>query len=453
MRKAVRRLRQLHLPAMAARRGLPLALAAFAVVGAASTAASAGRESTVDTAPAGATILPPAVPPTYSYPGSTGSLPGVPSLPGAPTGRGTTGSTAGPAGGTPSGEAAPGLAADGIPARAVQAYQAAATSMAGCGIPWSLVAAIGRVESDHGRFAGATLLADGRSDPPIVGIPLDGRPGVAQIGDTDSGRYDGDTTHDRAVGPMQFIPGTWALFASDGDHDGKADPFDLDDAAAAAAKYLCQAGGDLSTAAGQQDAVYSYNRSDSYVSLVLALSAEYAGGAPVDDSPAPGGTPRSLPPITTPKLPPGSVGPPPAATTPPPATSPRPKPKPATPAPTTGRPSPSSTAPSPSSSAPSPTTSPTTSPSPTTTPSPTATPSPTCTPAPTPTATPSGSASGDSATGNSTSGNSASAAGTPTASAASAATTSSSATTSASAAATGTPTPTPSPSLPTCPTP
>ncbi|HEY6749327.1 MAG TPA: lytic murein transglycosylase [Mycobacteriales bacterium] len=433
---------------MAARRGLPLTLAAFAVIGAASTAASADRQSTLDTAPAGRTILPPAVPPTYSYPGS---LPGVPSLPGAPSN--TAGSTAGPAGGTPSGEAAPALAANGIPARAVQAYQAAATSMASCGIPWSLLAAIGRVESNHGRFAGAALLADGRSDPPIVGIPLDGRPGVAQIGDTDSGRYDGDLTHDRAVGPMQFIPGTWALFATDGDRDGKSDPFDIDDAAAAAAKYLCQAGGDLSTAAGQQDAVYSYNRSDSYVSLVLALSAEYAGGAPVDDSPAPNGSPGPLPPIATPTLPPGTVGPPPAATVPPSA-SPKPKPKPTTASPTPGRPSPTTTAPSPTSSAPTPTTSPTTSPTPTVTPSsPTPTPSPTCTPAPTPTATPSGSASG----------NAASAASTPTASAASAetaspaGTTSASAaaagTTSASAAATGTPTPTPSPTLPTCPTP
>jgi transglycosylase-like protein with SLT domain len=430
MRKAVRRLRQLRLPAMAARRGLPLALAAFAVIGAASTAASATHQSTVDSAPAGATILPPAVPPTYSYPGSTGSLPGAPST------AGTAGSTSGPAGGTPTGEAAPGLAANGIPARAVQAYQAAATSMASCGIPWSLLAAIGRVESNHGRFAGATLLADGRSDPPIVGIPLDGRPGVAQIGDTDSGRYDGDTTHDRAVGPMQFIPGTWALFATDGDHDGKSDPFDIDDAAAAAAKYLCRAGGDLSTAGGQQDAVYSYNRSDSYVALVLALSAEYAGGAPVDDSPAPNGSPRPLPPISTPTLPPGTVGPPPAATTPPATTSPRPKPRPTTTGPTSTRPVPTTT--TPTSSAPT-----TTTPAPTTTPTPT--PTPTCTPAPspTPTPTPSGSATGN-ATGN--------AASTPTASA-SATTAAPAGTPSASAAATPTPTPSPSPTLPTCPTP
>ena len=93
----------------------------------------------------------------------------------------------------------------------MQAYQAAAAA-ADCGIPWTLVAAIGRVESDHGQFAGATLLSDGRSDPPIVGIPLDGRPGVAEIKDTDGGKWDGDKTFDRAVGPMQFIPSSWATF-------------------------------------------------------------------------------------------------------------------------------------------------------------------------------------------------------------------------------------------------
>jgi hypothetical protein len=366
MRNAVRRLRQLRLPALAGRRGLPVALAALAVVAAAS-AGSANRPSTVDGAPAGTTVLPPAAPPTYSYPGSSGSLPG------GPTAASNSGSSAG---GSPSGNAAPGLAANGIPARALQAYKAAATATK-CGLPWSVLAAIGRVESNHGRFGGATLLADGRSDPPIVGVPLDGRPGVALIRDTDHGRYDGDTTYDRAVGPMQFIPGTWALFAADGNHDGKSDPFSIDDAAAAAAGYLCRAGGDLSTLAGQRDAVYSYNRSDSYVQLVLDLAAEYAAGAPVDNSPAPNRTPGPLPPISTPRLPPGSVGPPPAAS-PPPSHSP-----PARPAPTTTHPS--SHPPTPTTPAPS--THPPTTPAPTTTPP---GPTPSCTPGPTPTPTPSG---------------------------------------------------------------
>jgi membrane-bound lytic murein transglycosylase B len=105
----------------------------------------------------------------------------------------------------PAGTASTQLAASGIASRAVQAYQHAAVA-ADCGIPWTLVAAIGRVESNHGQFAGATLLSDGRSDPPIIGIPLDGRPGVAEIKDTDGGKWDGDKSFDRAVGTDAVHP-------------------------------------------------------------------------------------------------------------------------------------------------------------------------------------------------------------------------------------------------------
>ena len=287
-------------------------------------------------------------------------------------------------GSAPPSEVAPDLAANGIPQVALQAYRAAERQLAdeepGCGVSWALLAAIGRVESNHGRYGGSTLLRDGRSDPPIVGIPLDGRPGVARIGDTDGGRYDGDVSYDRAVGPMQFIPGTWAMFSVDGDSDGRADPFDLDDVSVAAARYLCAAGGDLRTAAGRRDAVYTYNRSDEYVLLVLDLAAEYARGARVDDLPAPDRTPRPLPPART--LPPATVGPPPAA-------SPT--------RPPTGRPStpttiaPTTTAPTTTAPGTTPPTAPgTTTPPATTTPAP----SPTCTPAPTPTATPTGTPTG-----------------------------------------------------------
>ena len=196
MRDAVRRLFsvrpqprivQVRVPSIiAGRRGLPVLLSAFAVVAAASTAAttSVSQQGAV-AAPAGTTVLPPVAPPTYSYPGSP--VAGTP-LPSGARPPGGTGLNGGRSGGTASTQ----LAANGIPSRAVQAYQQAAVA-AGCGIPWTLVAAIGRVESNHGQFGGATLLSDGRSDPPIIGIPLDGRPGVAEIKDTDGGKWDGDT--------------------------------------------------------------------------------------------------------------------------------------------------------------------------------------------------------------------------------------------------------------------
>jgi hypothetical protein len=438
MRDAVRRLFsvrpqprivQLRVPSIiAGRRGLPVLLSAFAVVAAASTAATTTvSQQGAIAAPAGTTVLPPVAPPTYSYPGSPAA---ETTLPAGATPPGGTGLNGGRSGGGASTQ----LAANGIPSRAVQAYQKAAVA-ADCGLPWTLVAAIGRVESDHGQFGGATLLSDGRSDPPIVGIPLDGRPGVAEIKDTDGGKWDDDTTYDRAVGPMQFIPSSWATFGVDGDGNGNADPFDIDDAAASAAKYLCRAGGgDLSNEAHQRNAVYSYNRSTTYVDTVMALAAVYAGEAPVNGSPAPNG----LPPIAPPTLPPGTVGDPLAAPTTTPPAAPGTQ-KPTTPAPTQHPSSPPPTTTRPPSSAPTTPTQPGT-PSPSGSPSPSPSPSPTCTPTPSrsPSASPSSS-------GTNTPNGTASAAGTPTSSA------SADATGTASPAASGTPTPTPSPTLPPCP--
>jgi hypothetical protein len=209
------------------------------------------------------------------------------------------------------------LALDGIPVTALQAYQQAAARERGidpsCGLSWPLLAGIGRVESDHGRFAGAVLHADGLSTPPIIGIPLNGH-GTALIRDTDHGRLDGDTVYDNAVGPMQFIPSTWAGWGVDADHDGVANPFDIFDAAAAAADYLCAAGGNLATYAGQVRAVRSYNDSDAYITLVLAVEHDYAAGAGVVVPVAPG---TGAPGIgkhhgSGPPLPPVNPGPPPA---------------------------------------------------------------------------------------------------------------------------------------------
>ena len=79
----------------------------------------------------------------------------------------------------------------------------------GCHLPWTLLAGIGRVESDHGRYGGSVLGNDGVPRPAIVGVALNGKGPVAAIHDTDNGAFDGDTVWDRAVGPMQFIPSTW----------------------------------------------------------------------------------------------------------------------------------------------------------------------------------------------------------------------------------------------------
>ena len=80
------------------------------------------------------------------------------------------------------------LAAGGIPATALNAYRrAAAAANPACGITWPLLAGIGRVESNHGRFAGAVLHSDGLSTPPVIGIRLDGSRSVV-IRDTDGGR-------------------------------------------------------------------------------------------------------------------------------------------------------------------------------------------------------------------------------------------------------------------------
>jgi hypothetical protein len=174
------------------------------------------------------------------------------------------------------------LDGSGIPEVALQAYQRAAAILAinepACHLPWQLVAAIGRVESDHGRFGGAMLLSDGYGTRPIRGIPLDGRPGVALIRDTDGGKLDGDPKFDRAVGPMQFIPSTWAAYGVDANDDGKKDPNNVFDAALATADYLCAAGGDMTNPAQEAAAVRRYNNADDYVRVVLALAESYEHG-------------------------------------------------------------------------------------------------------------------------------------------------------------------------------
>lgn len=170
----------------------------------------------------------------------------------------------------------------GIPARALRAYVAAAVaadaSTPGCGIGWNTVAAIGSVESAHGTYGGGSLDAAGQASGPIVGPSLNGA-GFAAISDTDGGALDGDPHWDHAVGPMQFIPATWRMVGRDGSGDGKADPFNIDDAALSAADYLCGNGRDLTTPRGWTDAIYAYNQSEAYIRQVQGQATAYAAKA------------------------------------------------------------------------------------------------------------------------------------------------------------------------------
>jgi len=169
-----------------------------------------------------------------------------------------------------------------IPVRALQAYAAADLAMQreapACRISWATLAGIGRVESRHGTINGARLQDNGLPSRPIIGIPLDGSPGVRAVKDTDGGRLDGDPTWDRAVGPMQFIPGTWNRWAKRAAADGlPADPQNIDDAALTAARYLCAGGSrDLGTGQGWWAAVMAYNNSVEYGQNVFSGADAYA---------------------------------------------------------------------------------------------------------------------------------------------------------------------------------
>ena len=172
-------------------------------------------------------------------------------------------------------------AATGIPERALSAYAFAHVSIAEeepeCGLDWTTIAAIGSIESDHGSHGTSVLDENGYSQPAIIGRALDGN-GVAKIADTDGGLFDGDVTWDRAVGPMQFIPSTWAKWASDANGDDVADPNQIDDAALASARYLC-ASGSMTSPEGWRAAVFSYNHDNDYVDKVATVANEYAASA------------------------------------------------------------------------------------------------------------------------------------------------------------------------------
>ena len=166
----------------------------------------------------------------------------------------------------------------GIPSRALSAYAGAALRISaedpGCGLGWNTLAGIGAVETEHGTVYGGSISPGGMARPIIIGIALDGSASDA-IRDTDGGILDADVVWDRAVGPMQFIPGTWAMFASDGSGDGLTDINNIDDAALTAGRYLCASGGTLAEPSDWIAAISSYNSAVEYNNKVAAAATSY----------------------------------------------------------------------------------------------------------------------------------------------------------------------------------
>lgn len=113
------------------------------------------------------------------------------------------------------------------------------------GVPWNVLAGVGKVETDHGRSK---------------------LPGV-HSGENFAG----------AGGPMQFLQPTWDSFGVDGNGDGKKDRYDPADAIPGAANYLRHNGADKG-GESLRKAIFAYNHSWDYVNTVLSWAKKYAGG-------------------------------------------------------------------------------------------------------------------------------------------------------------------------------
>ncbi len=125
-----------------------------------------------------------------------------------------------------------------IPEGYLALYEQAALAY---GIPWELLAGVGKVECDHGRSPERSCFEEG----------IENRAG--------------------AGGPMQFLASTWATYGLDGDGDGRADRWDPADAVYSAASFLAASG----AADDPVGAVFAYNHSQAYVADVLAFAARY----------------------------------------------------------------------------------------------------------------------------------------------------------------------------------
>lgn len=187
----------------------------------------------------------------------------------------------------------------GIPEIVLAAYRnaelALQSSDPNCHLPWYLLAGIGRIESNHANN-GRTDAA-GTTVSPIYGPALDGTlPGNEIIKASDGSFV-------RAIGPMQFLPSTWSVYAANGKGSGTPDPNNVFDAALAAGKYLCSGGMDLADPQQQLRAVLRYNNSVSYAANVLSWANAYkTGGAPQQVRISPDLVPNNYIPVNGPDI-------------------------------------------------------------------------------------------------------------------------------------------------------
>lgn len=173
----------------------------------------------------------------------------------------------------------------GLPWRALRAYGWTELVLGrtdpGCRLTWATLAGIGWVESRNGTGGPAVggppagVGADDVVRPTILGPVLDGRGGRQALPATGRNSSGVAGHWARAVGPMQFLPSTWAVWGRSVDATGRGDPSNIDDAALAAGRLLCSVG-DLGTGAGWQRAVLAYNHSLVYAADVSVAARWYA---------------------------------------------------------------------------------------------------------------------------------------------------------------------------------
>ncbi len=259
--------------------------------------------SSTSAAPSESSGAPSTAAPSVTNPGTQPATPSAP--PAAPPAPAPTAAAkpAPPASALRGPAASPGKI--GIPAIPLAAYQRAASRLTGCGVPWWLLAGIGKVESNHA--GGGRVDRNGTVRGAIYGPRLDGSmPGTSVIVDRDQGKLDGDPEFDRAVGPMQFLPGTWNWVKRDGNGDRIADPQNVYDAAYSAGVYLCRSGSFRDEAAMTR-ALWSYNASAAYARTVMSYATAYRDAA--EPKPTPTVAPTAPAPTTatapaTPSAPP-----------------------------------------------------------------------------------------------------------------------------------------------------